>query len=45
MKYDDEDDFAKHDYDNLVDDIYEPTEEEIDEYYRQKAEKYWENKW
>ena len=26
-------------------DIYEPTEEEIDEYYREKAERYWRDKW
>lgn len=26
-------------------DIYEPTEEELDDYYRDKAERYWRNKW
>lgn len=25
--------------------IIEPTEEELDNYYRDKAEKYWEKKW
>jgi hypothetical protein len=27
-----------------IEEIYEPTEEEIDEHYREQAEKYWENK-
>lgn len=35
------------DYDDDVEYIepYEPTEEEIEEYYREKAERYWRNKW
>ena len=44
MKYNDED-YYDSIHANKIEEIYEPTEEEIDEYYRQKAEKYWENKW
>jgi len=44
MIFDEEDYFLEMD-NNSENEFYEPTEEEIDEYYRQKAEKYWENKW
>jgi hypothetical protein len=44
MIYEEEDYFMEWDNIELIE-CYEPTEEELDEYYRQKAEKYWENKW
>jgi hypothetical protein len=38
-----EDDYYYEDEDELIENI-EPTEEEIDKYYEEQAEKYWENK-
>lgn len=44
MIHEEEDYFMEMDTNEPME-CYEPTEEEIDEYHRQKAEKYWENKW